>query len=91
MSGTRRRDLSNRRATFDERIDYVFARGFEHRRRDARGRIQRLGDVPADRVRGPEHKLWPSDHAGLVADLRVPRAHEVVVSVGPDRDRDDDP
>ena len=66
-------DLSNRRATFAERIDYVFARGIGRAPRELVGEIRRLGDAPADRVPGPEHPLWPSDHAGLLARLLAPR------------------
>ncbi|MGH7539167.1 MAG: endonuclease/exonuclease/phosphatase family protein [Gemmatimonadales bacterium] len=65
-------DLSNPSATFDTRIDYVFARGMEHPITGVQGRVELLGEEPADRVSGPAHALWPSDHAGLVADLLVP-------------------
>ncbi len=64
-------DLSNRLRTFDKRIDYLFARGLDRR---VRGRVERLGEVPADRLSGPAHPIWPSDHAGLVADFVVPPA-----------------
>jgi endonuclease/exonuclease/phosphatase family metal-dependent hydrolase len=58
-------DLSNRVERFDERIDYVLARlpG------NLQGRIERVGDVPADRFPGPAYPLWASDHAGLIAWL----------------------
>jgi endonuclease/exonuclease/phosphatase family metal-dependent hydrolase len=62
-------DLSNTRAAFSQRIDYIFARGIGSSRPQLVGEIQRLGDVPGDRVPGPEHALWPSDHAGLLARL----------------------
>ncbi len=64
-------DLSNKLPTFDKRIDYVFARGLDSR---VRGRVERLAEVPADRLPGPAHLIWPSDHAGLVADFVVPPA-----------------
>jgi endonuclease/exonuclease/phosphatase family metal-dependent hydrolase len=56
-------DLSNQVQRFGQRIDYVFARlpGA------VQGRIERVGDVPADRFPGPRSPLWSSDHAGLVA------------------------
>jgi endonuclease/exonuclease/phosphatase family metal-dependent hydrolase len=59
-------DLSNRTQAFHKRIDYVFASNGgegEH----FIGRIDPVGDVPADRL--PDSRLWPSDHAGLVAWL----------------------
>ena len=60
-------DLSNPVQQFDERIDYVFARLPDG---DAlKGRIDRVGYLPADSVAGPVHRLWASDHAGLVARL----------------------
>jgi endonuclease/exonuclease/phosphatase family metal-dependent hydrolase len=59
-------DLSNQVVSFDERIDYILARdGGE----DVKGRIELVGEVPADRFAGTAHPLWPSDHAGLVARL----------------------
>ena len=63
-------DLSNQTEAFDERIDYVFARIASGAPRP--GRILRIGEVPADRVAGPEYPIWPSDHAGLVASLGDP-------------------
>ncbi len=63
-------DLSNRTQDFHKRIDYVFARGGGQESR-VTGRITRLGDDPGDRFPGPEHRLWPSDHAGLLALLNT--------------------
>ena len=62
--------LSNVRQEFHERIDYVFL-GNGRYEGGLEGRINRLGDDPADRVPGPDHPLWPSDHAGLVARLNT--------------------
>ncbi|HYC30692.1 MAG TPA: endonuclease/exonuclease/phosphatase family protein [Gemmatimonadales bacterium] len=59
-------DLSETVPRFDERIDYVFVRGLGD---DLHGQVLRLGEVPADRVAGPDHPIWPSDHAGLMARL----------------------
>jgi hypothetical protein len=70
-------DLSNRRARFDERIDYVFSRGIAHPRSGLQGQIRRTGLRPGERVPGPEYKIWPSDHAGLFAKFLMPPAHGV--------------
>lgn len=59
-------DLSNQVAEFHERIDYIFARD---RGAEVKGRIELVGEVPADRFGGSAHPLWPSDHAGLVGRL----------------------
>jgi hypothetical protein len=67
-------DLANRTVAFDERIDYVLVRGFGHDVAGLLGHIDRLGEVPGDRVRGPVYKLWPSDHAGLFAEFLRPPA-----------------
>ncbi|MGH7538042.1 MAG: hypothetical protein ACREMF_05370 [Gemmatimonadales bacterium] len=40
-------------------------------------------EVSADRVPGPEHPLWPSDHAGLMADLFVLPARGHVAALPP--------
>lgn len=67
-------DLANPFPTYDQRIDYVFARGLDGPAGSLTGRVDRYGDTPADRFDGPTHSLWPSDHAGLVAALVVPAA-----------------
>jgi endonuclease/exonuclease/phosphatase family metal-dependent hydrolase len=58
-------DLSNQVKRFHERIDYVLIRDSG----PVKGRIWLVGEVPADHVSGPSHRLWPSDHAGLIAHL----------------------
>lgn len=63
-------DLSDPVARFDQRIDYVFSRGITRDHGKLFGRIERYGDVPSDRLDGPDSKIWPSDHAGLVAAIR---------------------
>lgn len=63
-------DLSEQTASFDQRIDYVWTRGFARDNATIQGSIDRFGDVPADRVAGPAYVIWPSDHAGLVAVLK---------------------
>ena len=70
----RRADLSNPLNGFTQRIDYIWARGVGHPIAGLQGRISRFGAEPADKVDGPYFKIWPSDHAGLVAELLSPAA-----------------
>jgi hypothetical protein len=65
-------DLSDRIPQFDERIDYVFARGFGHGDRQVLGKATRIGLLPSDRVSGPLGTIWISDHAGLIVTLLLP-------------------
>ena len=63
--------LNNPVATFHERIDFVL---FRDPKLGDRGpfdaiAVDVLGESPADRL---SSGLWPSDHAGVVATLRVP-------------------
>lgn len=51
------------------RIDFAFARGFESGVAGA----ALLGVTPSARVLGPAGLLWPSDHAGLVGRVLLPR------------------
>lgn len=67
-------DLSDKVPQFDQRIDYVFTRQVEHPGGGPKGRIERLGEVPADRIPGPAHLIWPSDHVGLLVDFVSPPA-----------------
>lgn len=62
-------DLSNAFPTFDKRIDYVFTRGVGHPQAGLQGRIDLLGDLPPDRLAGPQFPIWPADHAGVFAHL----------------------
>ena len=62
-------DLSDHVPNFYQRIDYVFTRGMGQGTPGLQGDIDLLGEVPADRIAGPAHPIWPSDHAGLAADL----------------------
>jgi endonuclease/exonuclease/phosphatase family metal-dependent hydrolase len=71
-----RSDLSDQIAPFSQRIDYVFVRGVQHGGH-LLGQISRFGDVPADRIAGPNHPIWPSDHAGLVVRLNLTGAGTV--------------
>ncbi len=70
----RRADLSNPLNGFTQRIDYIWARGVGHPIAGLQGRITRFGAEPSDKVDGPYFKIWPSDHAGLVAELLSPVA-----------------
>ena len=63
-------DLSDQVAPFSQRIDYVFVRGVTPRE-SPQGQIWHTGELPADRVAGPAHSIWASDHAGLVAQLNL--------------------
>lgn len=64
-------DLSDLRGGFDQRIDYVFARGFDQPGQSLKGRIDVLGDQAKDRIPTPAGAIWPSDHAGIFAVLRA--------------------
>lgn len=59
-------DLSNDKPVLDRRFDYVWTRG----RSNLKGEIKRIGAEPLDKILGPAFKIWPSDHAGLVAALK---------------------
>jgi endonuclease/exonuclease/phosphatase family protein len=62
-------DLSNKLPHLEQRIDYIFARGLDRPHAGLLGQVERLGEVPADRLAGLLSKIWPSDHAGLAAEL----------------------
>jgi len=47
------------------------ARGGEQRPSGVSGEVQLLGDAPEDRI----GSIWPSDHAGLAAQLRLTALH----------------
>jgi endonuclease/exonuclease/phosphatase family metal-dependent hydrolase len=55
-------DLSNEESTLQDRIDYVWVRGAGVRS------ATRIGGRPEDRTPAG---LWPSDHAGVVAELAL--------------------
>ena len=65
-------DLSDHVAGFTQRLDYVLARGLGAGGKPVLGSITRIGGEPADRVDGPAGSIWPSDHAGLAAELLLP-------------------
>ena len=64
-------DLSDAAGGFDQRIDYVFVKGFSLSGR-LQGQIDIVGAQPGNRVSGPVHPIWVSDHAGLIATLLLP-------------------
>jgi hypothetical protein len=53
----------------NQRIDYIFARGFGHHDDPVDGWILRFGLLPQEMVQGPLHPIFVSDHIGLVAGL----------------------
>jgi endonuclease/exonuclease/phosphatase family metal-dependent hydrolase len=65
-------DLSNPVPTFTKRIDYVLTRGFERGNKDVVGEVRRFGINPERRPVGPLGEIWISDHAGVLATLRLP-------------------
>ena len=67
-------DLSNERADMRSRIDYIMARGTGLGDGGELGQMRMLGIRPSERIAGPNHPIWPSDHAGLTATLRNPVA-----------------
>lgn len=62
-------DLGNGRSQLDQRIDYVLVRDGGRR---LIGLVRRLGAAPGDRLPGPVHAIWPSDHAGVALTMIVP-------------------
>ncbi len=72
-------DLSNPRNTFVERIDYIWTRGLGEARgrHSLLGQVQLYGEVPSDRIRNSAgDRIWPSDHAGLIANVMQVRGHD---------------
>ena len=70
-------DLSNLPNAFTDRIDYVFTRGFGGAQgaEAMKGQIERVDAFALNRVRNDAGKwIWLSDHAGLVATVRLPAA-----------------
>ena len=73
-------DLRNDPSSLDQRIDFVLVRSAAHHRLlngfvPGSLDVDVVGDRPSDRTDGSD--LWPSDHAGLVAGMRLlPRQGE---------------
>lgn len=59
-------DLANSTSTLSQRIDLILHRGGA---RTLSAEV--VGDEPGDRVTVGGELLWPSDHAGVVATLRI--------------------
>jgi endonuclease/exonuclease/phosphatase family metal-dependent hydrolase len=66
-------DLSNSLPNLTQRIDYLLARGPEHASTGLSGEVQLLGAVAEDRLSALG--IWPSDHAGIAAQLRLFTLH----------------
>ena len=66
-------DLANKLPDFLRRIDYVFVRGLEGPSGKVQGSITLFGAHPSDRVDGALGTIWPSDHAGVIAEVLLPR------------------
>ena len=64
-------DLSNKRSKLSERIDMIFSLEPPASVRQARV----VGDRASDKTPPPGPRLWPSDHAGVVAGLRFVEIH----------------
>jgi len=60
-------DLGTQTPVFNQRIDYVWT---SLPVSNGTASVGRVGDRPGDQVAGPVHPVWPSDHAGLVFELR---------------------
>jgi len=65
-------DLSNHVATFDQRIDYVWTKGFAGPSGNVQGSVTLLDAQPSSLLDGTVGSVWPSDHAGLLAPLLLP-------------------
>ncbi len=64
-------DLSNPFAQLTQRLDYLWVRTGGRTERRLDGQIERIGEQPKDKVAGPAYPIWPSDHAGLVMELKA--------------------
>lgn len=60
-------DLGTQTNVFTQRIDYVWTTVPVS---NGSAKVERVGERPGDRVAGPVHPIWPSDHAGLVFGVR---------------------
>jgi endonuclease/exonuclease/phosphatase family metal-dependent hydrolase len=66
-------DLSNRRSLLNQRIDFIWTRGFTRPSGKLDGEIHLVSAEPWARVRGAFGLIWPSDHAGVVAEVEAPQ------------------
>ncbi len=67
-------DLSNHTSVLDERIDYVWTKGFTGPSGRVQGSMDIFGNTPSSLLDGALGPVWPSDHAGLTATLLLPAA-----------------
>ncbi len=65
-------DLSNPSPAFTQTLDYVFAKGLGNGTPGLQGSIELVGIRPWERLQGPAFPIWPSDHAGVWAQLLMP-------------------
>jgi hypothetical protein len=65
-------DLSNTLPTLDERIDYIWTKGFDGPAGRPQGQVTLTGVQPSALLTGAFGSVWPSDHAGVVAGILVP-------------------
>lgn len=72
-------DNASTQGVYDKRVDLVLVRDQSHRGRSMRGdlladaQVAVVGEDPGERLSAPGgYRLWPSDHAGVVATLRLP-------------------
>jgi endonuclease/exonuclease/phosphatase family metal-dependent hydrolase len=72
FTGMMQPDLATEHPRLTQRIDFVFAKGISFPQEGLIGDILLTGIGKTDRIQGPEHPIWPSDHAGVVARFRLP-------------------
>jgi hypothetical protein len=65
-------DLSNHNPVLDQRIDYVWTKGFAGPSGRPQGQITLISDNSSGLLAGAFGSVWPSDHAGLVATFLLP-------------------
>ncbi len=65
-------DLSNHNPILDQRIDYVWSKGFAGPSGKPQGQVTLTSDNPSGLLQGAFGTVWPSDHAGLVATFLLP-------------------
>ena len=63
-------DLRNKKVDFDRRIDFILVRTPNGSSSIEQLSVEVVGDEPGHRTPGPD-RLWPSDHGGVVAEMRI--------------------
>ncbi|HEX5574658.1 MAG TPA: hypothetical protein VFX42_02190, partial [Gemmatimonadales bacterium] len=56
-------DLSNKLPDLTQRIEYIFALGLDRPNAGLIGKVKALGEVPADRIDGPDRRTGVGDLA----------------------------